>query len=191
MTAEEELGRSGGVPPTSTHERRMSPPSNQQATVSKRVIMRVDLGVHSGPQSQEVRPFRLEDRERLASLLFDGYLGTIDQEESTVEAAQAEIDKTIGGDYGAFLPGSSRVVERSGLLHSAALLTRFRGRPFVAFSVTRPESKNQGLARDCILAAMQNLRALGEHELHLVVTRANAPAIHLYRSLGFVVERDG
>ena len=156
----------------------------------KRVIMRADL--HGSPRSTEprVRPFSYGDREQLGSLLFDAYLGTIDQEEDTLEQAHAEIRKTIDGEYGTFLPGSSMVVERLGLLQSAALLTRFHNRPFLAFSITRPDSKNLGLARACINSAMAELLATGEHELHLVVTLANAPAFHLYKSLGFEVERD-
>jgi ribosomal protein S18 acetylase RimI-like enzyme len=37
---------------------------------------------------------------------------------------------------------------------------------------------------------MAELLVGGERELHLVVTLANAPALHLYKSLGFEVERD-
>ena len=156
----------------------------------KRVIMRADLHGTSSPAAQGVRPFSFGDRQGLGTLLFDAYLGTIDQEEETLEQAHAEIDKTISGEYGVFLPSSSMVVERSGVLHSAALLTRFHDRPFVAFSITSPHSKNQGLARACISAAMAELLVGGERELHLVVTLANAPALHLYKSLGFEVERD-
>jgi ribosomal protein S18 acetylase RimI-like enzyme len=35
---------------------------------------------------------------------------------------------------------------------------------------------------------MSRLHAAGEHELGLVVTLVNLPALNLYRSLGFVVE---
>jgi ribosomal protein S18 acetylase RimI-like enzyme len=156
----------------------------------KRVIMRASLQGAQDLHMPGVRPFSADDRERLGALLFDAYLGTIDQEEETIEQAHAEIDKTIAGEYGAFLPSSSMVMERLGILYSAALLTRFRSRPFLAFSFTSPRSKNQGLARACISAAMAHLRAEGEHELHLVVTLANAPAVRLYKALGFEVERD-
>ena len=158
--------------------------------MSKRVIMRTVLKREPNAQASGVRPFSTGDRERLGALLFDAYLGTIDQEEDTIEQAQAEVEKTINGEYGDFLPGSSMVVERSRSLLSATLLTRFHNRPFIAFSFTSPDSKNQGLARACIRASMLNLIAEGEIELHLVVTLENAPAVHLYKSLGFEVERD-
>lgn len=152
--------------------------------------MRADLPGSALPPALGVRPFSSGDRQPLGTLLFEAYLGTIDQEEDTIEQAQAEIDKTIDGEYGVFLPSCSMVVERSGALLSAALLTRFRDRPFIAFSITSPGSKNQGLARACINSAMAVLLASGEHEVHLVVTLANAPAFHLYKALGFEVERD-
>jgi ribosomal protein S18 acetylase RimI-like enzyme len=41
------------------------------------------------------------------------------------------------------------------------------------------------LARACLLAAMAELAHSGEQELRLVVTLANVPAYHLYKSLGF------
>lgn len=36
-----------------------------------------------------------------------------------------------------------------------------------------------------LIEAMRTLRAQGERRLHLVVTRANFPAVSLYESLGF------
>ena len=158
--------------------------------MAKRVIMRASLRGAPPVRAPGLRTFSSGDAPRLGALLFEAYLGTIDQEEENLEQAQAEVDKTIRGEYGTFLPDSSMVVERLGILHSAALLTRFHDRPFLAFSITSPGSKNQGLARACISAAMVQLLAVGERELHLVVTRANAPAVHLYESLGFEVERD-
>jgi ribosomal protein S18 acetylase RimI-like enzyme len=163
---------------------------HQAEPMTKRVVMRANLHERTACLAQGVRPFSPEDGQPLGSLLFEAYLGTVDQEEDTLEQAQAEIDKTISGEYGTFLPKCSMVVERSGVLLSAALLTRFRNRPFVAFSITSPSSKNQGLARACIRSAMAVLLANGEHEIHLMVTLANAPAFHLYETLGFEVERD-
>ena len=96
--------------------------------MAERVIMRTKLHSLLSPAVQGVRPFSPADRHGLGTLLFEAYLGTIDQAEGTLEQAHTEIDKTIEGEYGTFLPGSSMVVERLGVLHSAALLTRFRGR---------------------------------------------------------------
>lgn len=154
-----------------------------------RVILQAPLRATAVPAVAGLRPLAEADHAALASLLFDAYLGTVDQEEDTLEQAQIEIHKTVAGDHGVFLPACCRVVERSGALLSAALLTRFRGRPFIAFVITSPAHKSRGLARACVVAAMGALQAMGEQEVHLVVTLANAPAMHLYQSLGFQVER--
>jgi ribosomal protein S18 acetylase RimI-like enzyme len=129
-----------------------------------------------------------EDVAALAQLMFSAYAGTIDQEEETLEDSLAEIHKTFGGDYGNFMAGASRVIHVSETLTSAALLTRWQDRPFVAFSLTLPNFQRRGLARACLLSAMEHLCVSGETELRLVVTLANAPARLLYEHLGFVLE---
>lgn len=126
------------------------------------------------------------DVAALARLMCSAYAGTVDDEGGTEDDARAEIRRTFNGDYGEFLAGSSRVVARAGELVSAALITRWRGRPFVAFSMTAAPAKGTGLARACLVAAMEDLRARGETEIGLTVTLANTNAIGLYASLGFV-----
>jgi ribosomal protein S18 acetylase RimI-like enzyme len=150
--------------------------------------MHVELPRAGAVVAPGIRPFAPSDESGLGVLPYHAYLGTIDQEEETLEQAQAEVRKTIAGEYGAFVPDCSMLMPRGGHLVSAALITRFQERPFVAFSLTAPDHKNQGLARACMLATMAQLVASGEHELRLVVTLANAPAYHLYKSLGFTEE---
>jgi ribosomal protein S18 acetylase RimI-like enzyme len=64
----------------------------------------------------------------------------------------------------------------------------WEGRPFVAFSVTAPDVKGQGLARAGLTRAINRLAAAGDPVLRLVVTQGNLPAERLYASLGFVAE---
>lgn len=135
-----------------------------------------------------IRPFQQGDETGLGVLLYEAYLGTIDQQEETLDQAHAEIRKTLSGDYGDFLPKCSMVLERQGQLLSAVLITRYQNKPFVAFTVTSPAHKNCGLARSCLNAAMSALAAIGEQEIRLVVTLANEPAYHLYKTLGFAQE---
>ncbi len=130
----------------------------------------------------------VEDATALAQLMFSAYEGTIDQEEETLEDSLVEVHKTFAGDYGDFMARSSRVIHVSETLASAALLTRWPDRPFVAFSLTLPKFQRHGLARACLLGAMEHLCISGESELRLVVTLANAPARSLYENLGFVLE---
>jgi len=84
------------------------------------------------------------------------------------------------------MPHCSCVVERHDELVSAVLVTRWQDRPFVAFAMTAPSAKRQGLGRACMLDAMQAVHACGEEKLSLVVTLANIAAYGLYTRLGFV-----
>lgn len=135
-----------------------------------------------------VRPVRDDEVEALGSLMYRAYFGTIDYDGETEEQATAEIAKTIAGEYGVFDRESSRVCEHEGRIASAALVTRWEGRPFVAFTMTRPELKKQGYGRACMAGAMRALSSRGEDKLRLLVTVANLPAVALYESLGFAFE---
>ena len=150
--------------------------------------MRAPLASRFVPQLAGLRPPNNPDISELGRLLLAAYRGTVDDEGEGEAEALAEIQKTFAGEYGAFIPECSRVVEREGRLVSATLITRWQERPFVAFSVTDPGYKRSGLARACMVAAMQCLCTAGESELRLVVTLANTPAVNLYISLGFIQE---
>ena len=130
------------------------------------------------------------DKPALARLMYEAYEGTIDYEGEDITQCLAEIEKTYSGDYGAFNLECSRLANVAGTLASAALLTRWQDRPFVAFSMTAKSFSGRGLARACLLSAMRALRESGESEVRLVVTLANTPAFALYQSLGFRIESD-
>lgn len=155
----------------------------------RRMTMRLDLDLDlervRGAPALPLRAPRDEDRIALARLMLAAYAGTTDDEGGTEADALAEVDRTFAGGYGAFLGDMSRVVEVDGRIASAALVTRWRDRPLLAFSMTLPDCKRRGLARACLLGAIDALRAAGERELVLVVTRANEAAVRLYEGLGF------
>jgi ribosomal protein S18 acetylase RimI-like enzyme len=158
--------------------------------MSKRAFMRVELGAPVPNDSPDVRTFEPDDVHALGGLMYRAYLDTVDYEGETLEQAAAEVRNTIQGEYGGFVPTCSKVVVRAGSLLSATLITRFQDKPFVAFTFTDPGFSGQGLARECMQAAMSELFKQGERELRLVVTLANAPAVKLYTRLGFQVERE-
>lgn len=140
-----------------------------------------------------LRLFAPDDAEQLARLMLDSYRGTVDDGGETLDDARREVTKLIAGDFGSVDWEASLVVELDGELISATIVTRDRvappplsaGEAFVAFSMTAPDWKRRGLARSCLLRVIELLQARGEPRLHLVVTRTNAPAVRLYRSLGF------
>lgn len=125
------------------------------------------------------------DQSALASLMLDSYRGTVDDSGETLADAQAEIQRLWSGDYGEFLPAASRVYGVQGRVVSAALVTRYEGSPLLAFSMTAPDWKRRGLARQGICQAINALLADGELTLRLVVTEGNTAALRLYHSLGF------
>ncbi len=153
-----------------------------------RAFMRAELVGNAQPTTSAIRSVTSEDLASLASLMYRAYIGTVDYDGETPEQSEEEMRKTFEGEYGPFDPECSTLIEREGQVLSATLITRFQGRPFVAFSMTDPSVRDQGLARSCMLAAMAALRSRHETELRLVVTLANAPAVALYSKLGFEIE---
>lgn len=148
--------------------------------------MRAPLIERATPVVDGLRATTAHDVPALATLLLAGYRGTVDYEGEDAAAALVEIQRTFAGEYGEFVPTCSRVVERDGALRSATLVTRWEARPFITFTVTDPSYQRTGLARACLVSAMQGLRAAGESEVRLAVTLANEPALRLYESLGFI-----
>lgn len=149
--------------------------------------MRVALTRRPDPAIHGLRAPSVADATALGELMHRAYQGTIDSEGETEAQAIEEVKRTLDGAYGPIELAHSRVIERDGGLASATLITRWRDQPFVAFSMTHPRSKGQGLARACMIACMNALVNAGERELHLMVTVANHPAVALYNSLGFTV----
>ena len=152
--------------------------------------MRAALKAPGAGAQPDVRAFEHADIPALGPLMYRAYLDTIDYDGESLEQSAAEIVKTVEGAYGPFVPSCSSVALRGGHLASATLITRFEGRPFVAFTFTDPAFSGLGLARSCMREAMAELYRQSERELRLVVTLANAPAVALYKRLGFEIERE-
>ena len=136
----------------------------------------------------EQRPID-RDREQIAALMLDAYRGTIDDEGESIVEARAEIDKTIHGEYGKFLPDYSRVVVRDNRIISAILVTEWQGNPFLVFAMTAKAWQRKGLSKSCMINVMQDLYESQYSILRLSVTTKNLPAVNLYVSLGFVSQQ--
>lgn len=139
-----------------------------------------------------VRAPRMADAQAVATLMLDAYRGTIDDEGETPAETLEVVQQLFAGQYGTMLWNISEVTERASTagsrLVAATICTVWEGRPFVAFSVTAPDCKRQGLARAGLVRAINRLAAAGDPVLRLVVTHGNEPAERLYSSLGFVAE---
>lgn len=143
------------------------------------------------PPCPGTRPLTTHDAAALAHLMYHAYLGTVDDAGESPDDARTEVARLFRGDFGTLDP-ASLVIDLGGTLSSATIITRDKtrfatGEPFLAFSMTAPATKRRGLARAGLHSAMHTLGSRGEPRLHLVVTRANTPALGLYQSLGFAV----
>ena len=150
--------------------------------------MRAVLQQRSDAGVQGLRCPTNGDIEALGALMYRAYVGTIDYDGETMEQAVLEVQRTYRGDYGTFDAEHSSLAERAGRLVSATLITRWQGRPFVAFTMTDPDFSRQGLARATLERSIRLLHQDGESELRLVVTLANEPARALYESMAFSLE---
>ncbi|MFN8816160.1 MAG: GNAT family N-acetyltransferase [bacterium] len=142
-------------------------------------------------------PFRaLEpaDAGPLATLMLDGYRGTVDDEGEGPAEARNVVDHLFAGGFGEPDWAASQVAAEGDRLVAATVITRDRvaphplqpGEAFVAFIVTAAAHKRSGLGRQGLERSIAVLRSRGERRLHLVVTRANTPAVTLFGDMGFV-----
>lgn len=147
--------------------------------------LRCKLTGGTAPPASDLRVMSRQDLEALGALFHAAYVGTVDYEGESPEEAVAAVAATFDGEFGTFMPEASMVVERDGQLLSASFITLWQGRPLLAFAVTSPGFKGQGLSHRCTRAAMHALARAGHAELDLFVTDTNEPALALYARLGF------
>lgn len=136
------------------------------------------------PGYRELMP---RDAARLGRLLLDAYRGTTDDAGEGIAEAVAEINRTLGGSYGEMCWEASLVVEEHDELQSACLIT-LQGEPpepLVAFSMTAARAKGKGYAKGLLAQALRLLSVIGAARVFLYVTETNAPALNLYRQMGF------
>ncbi len=149
--------------------------------------MRVQLAPQPIEPRWRFRAVTRDDAPVIGQFVYDAYRGTIDDQGETPEDALVYVQGVIGGVYGPFLPACSFLIEQSGEMMSAVLITEWEGAPLVADVVTAPQARNQGMASFLLRQAMSALVAHGYTELYLFVTEGNAPAQRVYAALGFEV----
>ena len=150
--------------------------------------MRLTLSRQKIDRSWRCRTLSASDTESLASLMLAAYRDTIDYDGETLEDALFQMRSVFQGKFGPFQDLSSFGVEEDARLLSAIIITTWESRPLVAFSMTRPESKNLGMSTFLLKSSINALLTFGQKELALVVTAGNEPAEHIYEKLGFKPE---
>jgi len=140
-------------------------------------------------ESWSYRNISDKDIRSLGILMWESYQGTIDYEGETLEDAILEIHETINGKYGPLLERCSFFIEENGQALSACLMTWSEEMklPLLAFSMTHPDFKNQGMGTFLLKKGINALLIQGHKELYLVVTEGNIAARHLYEKIGFQI----
>jgi ribosomal protein S18 acetylase RimI-like enzyme len=157
-------------------------------TVYPRLRMRLPLAEQALSASWRSRCIRTDDGKALGVLMLVAYRGTVDDEGETEADAVAEVERTMEGEYGPLLPDCSFVVEDDGgRIVGASMVTLFESDPFVTYVVVDPRMMGRGMGTFLIASSGNALLSAGFPELDLFVTEANAPAVKLYRRLGFQV----
>lgn len=150
-----------------------------------RYIMQLDLRSRLEQPTLAARNPRPEERELLAHLMLAAYRSAADDEGETLAEALQEVDNVLVSADRPFIPEASFVIEVDATLASASLVSLFRGAPLVTHLMTHPHYKRRGLGTSALLSSANALIKQGWSSLSLYVTDSNAPALALYRKLGF------
>lgn len=134
---------------------------------------------------ERIRPVVTDDIDWLAKLMDESYRGTIDHEGETLEQCKEEMLGTLSGKYGPYISEASFLITAESEIASACLITKWKEKPLIAFTMTNPRFQRQGLGRALIEKSLDALSKIGESVLYLVVTDRNTAAKNLYRKIGF------
>ena len=154
--------------------------------MSDAVKVRYEVDLSTGTPIQvlpdlKIRSLIPTDREALARLMLDAFVGTLDYEGETLTEAIEEVDSWLGGtpmldhSYGAVVDGR---------LVSAVLIRVLDGAPFISFVMTDPDHKGHRFGRSVTYAALESLRSADYPSAALYITRGNTPSERLFASVG-------
>lgn len=117
----------------------------------------------------------------LASLMLDAYRGTIDDEGESIDDAREEVSRFFEDSP---LLDSSYLATVEGRSAGATLIGTWRDRPLVAYVMTRPAYKQQGLATYLLNKSLQALKGAGWDEVNAFITEGNTASEALFRGMG-------
>lgn len=131
---------------------------------------------------QTTRPTTPADDRRLARLLDDAYLGTIDYDDAADHVAELETWRKIDGAD----DEASRLAIADGEVVGACLVGRELGAPFLYEIAVINKLRRHGLARALLDQALSALAVRGEPHIAAWVTDGNTASEALLSSAGFV-----
>ena len=155
------------------------------AVPEEKVLYVIDLG-SSRPAARAttgalVRPLVDTDRDALARLMLDAYVGTIDHHGGTLSDAFDEVDVWLAGSP---MLGHSCGAVVGEQLVSAALVSEYDDVPFIAYVMTHPDHKGNGWAGTVVDRTLTTLRSSEYEQVLLYITRGNTPSERLFAGAG-------
>lgn len=135
-----------------------------------------------GLDGVEVRAVTPADREALAALMLDAFLGTIDYEGESIHEARRDLDRFFAGQP---LLGASTLACVGGTPASATLVGLWQGHVLIHLVMTAPAHKRRGLAGLVLARALAALGAEGQREVRAWITEGNTPSEAAFARLGF------
>lgn len=121
------------------------------------------------------------DRDALARLMLDAYMGTIDYEGETISEALDEVD---GWFAGSALLEHSYVAVVDDRVVSAVLAMWIDDAPFIAIVMTDPASKKTGFGRAVTVCSLVSMANAGHDHVVFYITEGNTASERLFTSLG-------
>lgn len=136
------------------------------------------------PEGYSLRTPTSADRQALAGLMIDAYVGTIDYEGETPEQALEEVDGYLAES--AYLETSLLVVSGKNV-EAAAMMAWFEEVPLVAFVMTRAAAKGTGLATVLVDNVVDAVWQTGATEIRAFITEGNLASEIVFTRVGFEV----
>lgn len=128
-----------------------------------------------------VRSLAPSDRDALAQLMLDAYVGTIDYEGESLDEALSEVDSWLADSP---LLEHSFAAVTDDELRSAILVMELHGEPFIAIVMTHPAVKRMGYGGMVARATLESLRDAGHRRVVFYITNGNTASESLFSGLG-------
>jgi GNAT superfamily N-acetyltransferase len=127
------------------------------------------------------------DKDVLADLMLDAYIGTIDYDGETLQDAVKEVEGYFAGKTGQPLLDCSWLCLSGRELASACLLALWSERPgpLISYLMTRPRWKNKGMASMLLEKASESMTDHGYTKVHAFLTEGNRPSEAIFNHFGF------
>ncbi|MGI9667330.1 MAG: GNAT family N-acetyltransferase [Acidimicrobiia bacterium] len=144
----------------------------------------IDLATYEGASDSadiESRTIVPSDREALAHLMLDAYVGTIDYEGETITEAFDAVDEWFAGSS---LLSHSFVAATDARPVSAVLAMWIDDAPLIGIVMTHPDYKNVGYGRAVTHRALKSMASEGHDRVVLYITDGNTPSERMFSALG-------